>query len=234
MSLIARCWTNGAHRATPTGAVERLRRELGEAMDPVTRRANLMVSGAPLAEGRGRVLEVGSCRILVGGETRPCERMDEALEGLREALQPDSGGGVFGVVLQPWGTESDGRRPDPIRRTSDRGTPGRASLSLAGGPACHCRDLPEMPSPGCLAREGSAHSPRLLRGPGVLGTTPPRPRRSPSPPADRGPRSRRPRGEPHRPDVHRRPFRGLALPRAPPGWLCQPAFIRYPASTGSC
>ena len=79
---------------------ERLRPELGETVDPVMRRANLMVSGTPLAGTRGRVLEVGPCRILVGGETRPCERMDEALVGLREALEPDSGGGVFGVVLQ--------------------------------------------------------------------------------------------------------------------------------------
>jgi len=36
----------------------------------------------------------------IRGETRPCERMDEACPGLREALLPESRGGVFGIVLR--------------------------------------------------------------------------------------------------------------------------------------
>ena len=79
---------------------ERVRGELGAGVDPVMRRANLMISGIPLAGSRGRVLEVGTCRILINGETRPCERMDEALDGLRKALEPSWGGGAFGVVLE--------------------------------------------------------------------------------------------------------------------------------------
>ena len=78
----------------------RIRCELGDAVEPVMRRANLMISGIPLAGSRGRVLEVGACRILINGETRPCERMDEALDGLRKALEPDWGGGAFGGVLE--------------------------------------------------------------------------------------------------------------------------------------
>ena len=66
---------------------------------PASRRANILVSGIELARTRGRVLLVGSCRILVGGELTPCERMDEAAPGLRRALEPDWRGGVFGEVL---------------------------------------------------------------------------------------------------------------------------------------
>jgi len=67
---------------------------------PASRRANILVSGIELARTRGRVLLVGSCRILVGGELTPCERMDEAAPGLRRALEPDWRGGVFGEVLE--------------------------------------------------------------------------------------------------------------------------------------
>ena len=63
------------------------------------RRANILVSGIDLAYTRGRVLLVGACRIEIGGELTPCERMDEAALGLRSALQTEWRGGVFGQVL---------------------------------------------------------------------------------------------------------------------------------------
>jgi MOSC domain-containing protein YiiM len=66
---------------------------------PVMRRANVMLSGVRLAESRGRVLRVGGVRIRIGGETRPCERMDEQCAGLRSALSAEWGGGAYGVVL---------------------------------------------------------------------------------------------------------------------------------------
>ncbi|MGE0158324.1 MAG: MOSC domain-containing protein [Gemmatimonadales bacterium] len=69
------------------------------AADPVMRRANIMVSGVSLADSRRRVLRIGGVRILIHGETRPCERMDEQCEGLRAALSPSWGGGAHGVVL---------------------------------------------------------------------------------------------------------------------------------------
>lgn len=80
-------------------AWERLMRELDGSISPAARRANLMVSGVGLAESRHRILRVGACRLRIAGETRPCERMDEALPGLRSAMRVDWGGGVFGEVL---------------------------------------------------------------------------------------------------------------------------------------
>ncbi len=73
--------------------------EMGADLDPSARRANLMVSGVSLRESRGKLLLVGGCAIEIRGETRPCERMDEALPGLQEALRPEWRGGVFGGVI---------------------------------------------------------------------------------------------------------------------------------------
>jgi MOSC domain-containing protein YiiM len=74
-------------------------RELGAAVDPSARRANLLLAGVPLAHTTGRVLRVGAARLAIAGELAPCRRMDEALPGLRAAMTPDWGGGAFARVL---------------------------------------------------------------------------------------------------------------------------------------
>ena len=91
---------------------DRLRVELNPSVRPDMRRANLMVSGLPLEDTRDRILAIGPVQIRLGGETRPCELMDEeGFPGLRAALEPHWGGGAFGTVVIP-GEISVG---DPVR-----------------------------------------------------------------------------------------------------------------------
>jgi MOSC domain-containing protein YiiM len=79
---------------------EGLMRGLDGHVSPNARRANVMVSRFPLARSTNRTLRIGGCRLRILGETRPCERMDEALQGLREAMKSDWGGGAFAEILE--------------------------------------------------------------------------------------------------------------------------------------
>jgi MOSC domain-containing protein YiiM len=76
-----------------------LMQQFGRDLPIATRRANLVVSGLPLVQTRGRILAIGDCRLRILGETKPCERMDEALPGLKQAMYPRWGGGAFAEVL---------------------------------------------------------------------------------------------------------------------------------------
>jgi MOSC domain-containing protein YiiM len=81
-------------------AWERMMGSLGGDLPGSARRANLMLRGIRLEGSLGRRLRIGEVELEVTGETRPCERMEEALPGLREEMRPDWRGGVHAVVLK--------------------------------------------------------------------------------------------------------------------------------------
>jgi MOSC domain-containing protein YiiM len=81
-------------------AWESVMRMLGAALPPDTRRANLMVSGISLKKTRGSLLTIGDVLLEIGGEVKPCERMEEALPGLKQAMYADWRGGAFATVVR--------------------------------------------------------------------------------------------------------------------------------------
>ena len=82
------------------GRWKELMDRFGAELDTNARRANLVVDGLDLFDSRGQTLRVGAARLLVHGETRPCERMDEALPGLQSAMSERWGGGAFAEVIE--------------------------------------------------------------------------------------------------------------------------------------
>jgi MOSC domain-containing protein YiiM len=64
-----------------------------------TRRANLLVDELDLENTSGNTIKIGKVELLITQETDPCERMEEAAKGLRDALKPKWRGGVCCRVI---------------------------------------------------------------------------------------------------------------------------------------
>jgi MOSC domain-containing protein YiiM len=93
----------GSYRQVTIISLERwleMMAELDAEVDPSARRAEILVSGLDLERSRDRLLAIGACILRVGGETRPCERMEEAHRGLREVMSHQWGGGVWAEVVR--------------------------------------------------------------------------------------------------------------------------------------
>ncbi|HEX8030885.1 MAG TPA: MOSC domain-containing protein [Vicinamibacterales bacterium] len=72
---------------------------LGQTPDPRLRRANLLVSDVEFTGTRGKILTIGTVRIRIHGETRPCEQMEAAVPGLQSLMSVPWGGGAYGEIL---------------------------------------------------------------------------------------------------------------------------------------
>ena len=76
-------------------------KHLNKTIDWKVRRANLYMDGISIKQSKGKIIKIGDEIILeVMGETKPCYRMDEQIQGLTLALMKDWKGGVCCKVIQ--------------------------------------------------------------------------------------------------------------------------------------
>ena len=73
---------------------------LGTQLDWTTRRSNLLVDGLDLNKSAGKFIVVGNVVLEITQETDPCSRMDEAHDGLFDALKTNWRGGVCCQVVR--------------------------------------------------------------------------------------------------------------------------------------
>jgi MOSC domain-containing protein YiiM len=72
--------------------------ELGRAVDPAGRRANVLLGGGGGEAFVGQTVDLGEVRLRVLGITRPCHVMERAAPGLQAALGPGARAGVWGQI----------------------------------------------------------------------------------------------------------------------------------------
>ena len=73
--------------------------DLGVTLDWTIRRSNILVSELDLQQLASHQIRIGNTLIEVIGEVVPCHVMDAAHHGLKEALETDWRGGVYGRIL---------------------------------------------------------------------------------------------------------------------------------------
>ncbi|MEJ6777085.1 MAG: MOSC domain-containing protein [Crocinitomicaceae bacterium] len=71
----------------------------GEKIPWTVRRANLFISGFDLENSKGKKLVIGDVQLEITGELKPCNRMNEQLEGLTEILTFNWRGGVCCKII---------------------------------------------------------------------------------------------------------------------------------------
>lgn len=74
--------------------------ELGLAVDPAGRRANVLLSGGGAAELIGKTVRIGGALVEVRGEVAPCPVMEKAAPGMQKALEPGVRAGVWGRIRE--------------------------------------------------------------------------------------------------------------------------------------
>jgi MOSC domain-containing protein YiiM len=74
--------------------------ELDTELPWMTRRANLLVDELALQNTAGKTLRIGEVELLITQETDPCERMQEAADGLFSVLKVHWRGGVCCRVIR--------------------------------------------------------------------------------------------------------------------------------------
>ncbi len=80
---------------------DEVQRELDATIPWPTRRANVLIAGLRPQQLMKQRVRLGEVELDIHGETKPCERMDQAHEGLKNALKLDLRGGVYGSVVRP-------------------------------------------------------------------------------------------------------------------------------------
>ena len=96
------CWWKANHRQVTIlslAAWNEAQQEIGEQMDPIYRRANLLVDDISFENTKEKILVIGDLTIELTGETKPCAQMEELHTGLRTAMKPKWRGGATGKVL---------------------------------------------------------------------------------------------------------------------------------------